>query len=388
MRIIYLHQYFNTPAQGGSLRSYYIAKAMIEAGHEVVMITTHNQKEADIKNIEGIEVHYLPIPYQNAFGFWQRIRAFFHFAQASYKAVLALPTPAIIYATSTPLTVGLSALWIKKKLKVPYFFEVRDLWPLVPIQLGLLRNPILKWLTKRWEKRIYQNAQKIITLSPAMQTHVKNIVPDKDVCMVPNMAQPLTLTPIKKKIFTVAYFGTVGYANHLEYLVEIAQKCASMELAVEFWIVGKGAKFESVKSLAESYKLTNILFFAHKNTPELQAMLAEVDAVYISFLANPVLGSTSPNKFFEGLAAGKLCVVNTEGWLKDLVEQNQCGFYASPTEPIEFVEKISPFLQNEALLKKYQQNAQNLAEKEFSVELLASKIVALFDTGSSKVIKE
>ncbi len=379
MRILYLHQYFNTPSEGGSLRSYYIAKAMVAAGHEVVMLTTHSQPTTEKRHIEGIEVHYLPIPYQNAFGFWERIRAFFHFAQASYKLSLTLPAPNLIYATSTPLTVGLSAMWISKKLKIPYIFEVRDLWPLVPISLGILRNPVAQWLSKRLEKQIYQKAHKIVALSPAMQSHIQSIAPKKEVVMVSNMAIPqATFTPTDT--LKVAYFGTVGYANHLEYLVEIARYCheyAPQDKPLEFWVVGKGARYEAVKQLAEAYNLPNIRFFAHKNAFEVGEMMRQVQAIYVSFLDNPALASTSPNKFFEGLAAGKLCIVNVQGWLRELVEEHHCGFYANPHEPSDFLTKILPLLSDTALLLAYQRQAGKVAEECFSVSIQTQKIVDL-----------
>jgi len=380
MRIVYLHQYFNTPAQGGSLRSYYIAKAMVVAGHEVVIITTHNDTKTAFAEIAGIKVHYLPIAYQNGFGFWRRVTAFFYFAQASYRFVQKLPKPDLIYATSTPLTVGLSALWLKKKLKIPYIFEVRDLWPLVPIALGVLRNPFAKWIAQHWEKRIYQHAQKIIALSPAMQAHVQNIVPQKEVVLVPNMADtgifsPFSALPTKDKKLTIGYFGTIGYANHLPYFIEIARKAHVLGYSIEFWVVGKGAKLVEVQALAEAYQLDNVHFFPHQNTKALLALLQKVDMVYVSFLDNPALCTTSPNKFFEALACGKLCVVNTKGWLEALVEKNDCGFYANPNKPHEFMEKLQPFLESSELLAQYQHNARLLAEKEFSVEVLTKKML-------------
>ncbi len=389
MKIIYLHQYFNTPEQGGSLRSYYIARAMVVAGHEVSLITTHNKKEYAKINIEGFEVHYLPVIYRNGFSFWRRIHAFFNFAQASYKLAKKLPQHNLIYATSTPLTVGLTALWLKKKLKIPYIFEVRDLWPLVPIRLGILRNPIAQWLTQRWEKKIYQNAQQIIALSPAMQTHVQAIVPHKTVHLIPNMADATLFSlpaPPKneskeRKKFIVAYLGTISYANHLPYLVEIARFCSLSHtlFEIEFWIVGKGAKLPEVQALSLAYQLENVRFFSYQNTYNIHTLMAQVDAVYVSFLNNPVLESTSPNKFFEALGAGKLCIVNTKGWLRELVETHACGFYADPNAPESFLAQLTPFLENQALLASYQQNAQILAKKEFSVEVLTKKLMACID---------
>lgn len=381
MKIVYLHQYFNLPEQGGSLRSYYITKALVEAGHEVHMITTHNEPISKTVQQEGFTIHYLPIPYQNAFGFWQRVKAFFYFAQASYKQAQKLPTPDCVYATSTPLTVGLSAWWLKKYLKIPYIFEVRDLWPLVPIALGILRNPIGKWLARYMEKKIYQNATRIITLSPAMQAHVKAIVPQKDVLMIPNMAdlptQTLPTQTLPEK-FVVAYLGTIGYANHLEYLVEIAREAQKQQLtSLEFWIVGKGARQTAIEKLAKEYELHNLRIFPHQGRQDIEKLMTQIQAMYSCFLDNTALTTTSPNKFFDALAYSKLCLVNTKGWLQDLVEHNQCGFYASPHDPQDFLDKLKPFLQDLTLLTQYQQNARKLAENQFSVADLTKKIVKI-----------
>jgi glycosyltransferase involved in cell wall biosynthesis len=211
-----------------------------------------------------------------------------------------------------------------------------------------------------------------------MQAHVKTIVPTKNVEMVSNMADTSVVLPTQPTDkCVVAYFGTIGYANHLEYLIDIAKEAQTQQQnALEFWIVGKGARMEAVKSLAQAYNLSNIHFFEHQSTEDLQVMMQKVQAVYVSFLAHPVLATTSPNKFFEALAHSKLCVVNVEGWLRELVEQNMCGFYASPTEPQDFLNQMKPFLQNPALLVQYQQNARLLAEREFSTEILTAKILA------------
>ena len=127
MRIIYLHQYFKTPEDGGAIRSYYIAKAMIDRGIEVEMITAHNLPNYQKTIIEGIVVHYLPVSYKNEFGFIKRLYAFAKFAWSSYRFIARIPQADLVYATSTPLTIGLTALKVFRKHNIPYYFEVRDL---------------------------------------------------------------------------------------------------------------------------------------------------------------------------------------------------------------------------------------------------------------------
>ncbi len=123
MRIIYLHQYFKTPQTGGAIRSYHLAKGMVDAGHEVEMITAHNEPRYEIRDVDGIKVHYLPVPYSNEFGFLKRIKAFYDYVKASKKLIAKLPLADLIYATSTPLTVGYITLWAKKKLEAPTYLK-------------------------------------------------------------------------------------------------------------------------------------------------------------------------------------------------------------------------------------------------------------------------
>ena len=114
MKIIYIHQYFKTYSDGGSSRSYYLAKALTDNGYEVEMITSHNEPFYKKVNIEGITVHYLPVYYDNAYGFIGRVRSFLNFVIKAYRLALSIKNAHLCYATSTPLTVGIIALLLKK----------------------------------------------------------------------------------------------------------------------------------------------------------------------------------------------------------------------------------------------------------------------------------
>jgi hypothetical protein len=133
MKVIYIHQYFRTPEQGGAVRSYHLAKGLLESGIELEMITAHSGKDYDQRWIEGIKVHYLPVDYDQKFGFLRRVWSFFQFVRLSKKLLKKLSRPDLLYITSTPLTTGWIGLWAKKHLALPYIFEVRDLWPEAPI---------------------------------------------------------------------------------------------------------------------------------------------------------------------------------------------------------------------------------------------------------------
>lgn len=392
MKIIYLHQYFKTKEEGGSLRSFFIAKAMVDAGFDVEMITAHNHKKYVYKEIEGIKIHYLPVYYDNALGTLQRIIAFVRFMWQCYFKVRHIKqqnpnTPCICYATSTPLTIGLIALWLKHWQKIPYIFEVRDLWPQAPIEMGVIKN---KWLQKRLytlEKKIYRKALQIVALSPGMQASIIQKVPNKQVLMVPNMADCNFFAPSythNVSPFVISYIGTIGKANHLEYLLAVAQLATQRKLdQLEFWIVGEGKALEEIRQKAEA--LANVRFYGAVNKAKTKQLLEQSQATYTSFLSKPVLTTCSPNKFFDSLAAGKLTIVNTQGWLKDTVESNQCGFYANPNKPEHFLAQLIPFLTQPQLLELYQSNARKLAKNQFERADITKKIVQLLHTCFDKL---
>ena len=387
MKIIYLHQYFKTPEEGGAIRSYYIATALVKAGFEVEVITSHNNKKYQQKNIKGILVHYLPIYYNNTLGTLSRINAFLKFVFKSYALAKKirkqnLSIPLLLYATSTPLTVGWVALRLKHRLDIPYFFEVRDLWPQAPIDMGVINNKWLKKYLFRLEKNIYQKAETIIALSPGIQQGIAKKTSPVKIKMVPNMADNSFFEetegwPKKEgKQFIISYLGTVGQANHLEYFLAIAQLVQEKEInQIQFWIVGDGKQLDSIRQQARNLK--NVVFKNPMNKQGVKTILNQSDATYTSFLQKTVLTTCSPNKFFDSLAAGKLTIVNTNGWLKDLVETYKCGFYANPLAPEEFINKLMPFIEDKKKLESYQQNARGLGLSRFDKEKLCQEVINL-----------
>ena len=387
MRILYIHQYFKTPQEGGAIRSYYLAKAFVDAGCKVELITTHNSKEFVLKNVEGINVHYLPVTYRNQFGFVRRALAFLKFIHLA--SVYALKFRAdLCYATSTPLSVGAIALWLKWRKKIPYVFEVRDLWPEAPVQLGILNNFLLKNLMRRFEKLIYTRAEKIVCLSPGIENDIKKRFLYLDTLRVPNMADCsfFTFEPKDKSLlkkfdvaesqFVVSYFGAVGLVNHLEYLLDAALFFQKKKAKVKFFIAGKGSELKKISAKANDLGLKNTVILGHASKYEIRDLLNISDAAYISFLQSKILETNSPNKFFDALAAGKIVVTNTKGWIKDLIDKNECGFYANPDSPEEFYNKLQPYLTDENFIEQTKLNSRKLAQDNFSRDSLSRLLVS------------
>ncbi len=383
MKILYIHQYFKTPEEGGSIRSYYLAKGLIDAGHEVVMLTCHNERRG-VVDIDGIAVHYLPISYKNEYGFFRRIWAFLQFVRAAQKRALAITDVDLAYVMTTPLTTGFIAQYLKKMRSIPYYFEVGDLWPEAPVKMGVIKNKFLKRWLYSLEKKFYFEADKVIALSPAIRNYIEKVSPHTKVHVIPNMADckffdaDLRIGDYSNRNnFQVTYCGAIGRANQLEFFLEAAKESKNQKLPVHFNILGAGSEVKRLKS--QYRKLWNVTFYDHRCKEGVRDLLNESDAVYVSFKDVSVLNTGSPNKFFDSLAAGKLTIINFKGWLKNMIERNKCGFYHDPHSPQNFVRKLNVFLNNPDLLQRYQKNGRKLAELYYDKEIQITKLLKILN---------
>ena len=187
-RIIYIHQTFRTPQQGGIMRSYYLAKGLVDKGFDIEMVTSHKENQYKYEEIDGIKVHYLPVSYDNKQGYFRRIISFFRFYKKALALIRSLPKADLCYAMSTPLTVGMLALRLKKEIGLPYYFEVGDLWPDAPIQMGVIKDKFTKKRLKKIEHNIYASAEKIIALSTDIKKEIEEISGRTDVGVLTNIA--------------------------------------------------------------------------------------------------------------------------------------------------------------------------------------------------------
>lgn len=384
MKVLILHHHFNTPQKGGAVRSYYLAKALVDNGIETVVITTHNGTGEIRETVDGIDVHYLPIPYDNKFGFYRRTRSFLQYVVSSVRAVSSHTDADVCYAISVPLTIGLASLWIKRKYKIPYVFEVGDLWPDAPVDLGFIKNPVFARMLFQLEEKIYKKAKSVVALSPAIESAIQKKVPGKTIHLIPNMADTEFFVPERKNPvliekfgvnnnFVVSYIGALGFANGLDYFLECARASEKAKLPVTFLLCGEGAMKENLKRSAEVLQLSNLLFIPFQNRDGVRDVLNVTDAVFICYRPVPILESGSPNKYFDGLAAGKLIIINFGGWIKDEIESEQCGFALDQKQPSSFVSSIGPYINDNLKLKHAQQQARALAEKKYARRLLGEK---------------
>ncbi len=382
MKVLILHQHFNTPYDGGAIRSYYLAKALVDKGIETVVVTGSNDKEG-VRNVDGITVHYLKNPYDNSFGFLKRGISFLRFVHVAMNEAKKISNVDLCYAISVPLTIGVAAMRIKKRMGIPFIFEVGDLWPEAPIEMGFIKNPILKNYLTGLERKIYNESESVVALSTAIEEAVTSVVPGKNIHLLPNMADTDFYKPEKKNTvlekkfdvegkFVISYIGALGFANGLDHLLDAASAAKASQLAVQFLICGEGAMRERLVNRIANETLENVSLLPFANRDGVQEIMNVTDASFISYLPFKILETGSPNKYFDGLAAGKMVITNFGGWIREEVELEKIGFSFS-NDSKEFVNKLNVFLANQDLVKTAQQNARGLAEKKYSRKILSEK---------------
>ncbi|WP_057936897.1 glycosyltransferase family 4 protein [Algoriphagus resistens] len=394
MKIIYIHQYFRTPAEGGAVRSYNLAKGLVEAGYEVEMITGGAQIGYDQRWIDGIKVHYLPVKYDQNFGFTKRVFSFLSYVRQAKKLIKKLPRPDLLYITSTPLTTGLLGLWGKKALAIPYIFEVRDLWPQAPIEVGAIKNPLLKRSLISLEKRIYQQALSLVALSPGIADHLRKVAPKQQVNLIPNFSDLERFYPLEKEAkllqeykltdnLTIAYTGALGQVNAVNELLNLADMAMAKCKNWQFLIMGTGSLEAQLKDYASQKSLLNVRFIPFGSKEKVNEVLSLADFAWISFAHLPVLKTNSPNKFFDAIAAGKAILVNHKGWVFDLVKAHQLGLSCLPSKIDLAFAKLEDLENYPDKMGKMGNNARKLAEQYFNKELAISRLIHTIDPKSS-----
>ena len=323
MNILYIHQYFVTPHEPGATRSYWISKELVRRGHHVTVITGNSEsKHAPGRfNRDGIDVIYVNNLYNNSQTKIQKVWSFVKFIFQSISVAKKEKDVDLVYATSTPLTIGAVALALRALKGWRYVFEVRDLWPEFPIQVGAVKNPLLIWALRKFEKRIYKCSEHVVALSPGMQEGVvKAGTPVEKTSMIPNMSKPDIFHPhevdmeIVKRFgvdlnkFNVIHFGMLAVANGLEYIVNAALDLKNRgDNSINFIFMGEGAMEPKLKEFCKEHNLNNVQFLGNHPVGVVAEVTNCCDASITSFKNLPILATNSPNKLFDSLSAAYNC---------------------------------------------------------------------------------
>lgn len=392
MKITYIHQYFNTRSMPGSTRSLEMASRLVAKGHQVSVITSWREpivrKHWFVTSETGITVHWLPILYSNRMSFQDRILSFLRFAVCSARRAASLDSD-LIFATSTPLTVALPAVYASYSSGVPMVFEVRDLWPEMPIAMGVLTHPLQILASRALELWAYRNASSVVVLSPGMKKGVlRTGYSSKRIAVIPNGCDTsqFAYEPEAARNFRASrpwlgekplllYAGTFGKVNGVGYAVDLASELLMLGSDVQLLLVGDGVEYEHVRQMASILGVLNRNLFLEPQIAkqEVKSLLSAATISSNLVIDLPEARANSANKFFDALAAGKPVFLNHGGWMHQLVIQHQCGIVAWRRPLQDVARELDRCLNDEDWLTSAGRSARKLAELYFERDFLATQ---------------
>jgi glycosyltransferase involved in cell wall biosynthesis len=395
MKILYFHQHFSTPKGSAGIRSYAMAQSLIRNGHQVTMVcgsfgagqtglTQPFNKGARRGVVDGINIIEFELPYSNSLSFLKRILIFLSFAFKSIKVALTEDYD-IVFATTTPLTAGIPGIFAKWFRRKPFVFEVRDLWPELPKAMGVIKNPIVLWMMSVLEWMSYHSADRLVGLSPGIVNGIikRNINPEK-VASIPNGCDldifasehhPWRPKGVKETDLMAIFTGTHGLANGLNAVLDAAVELKKRQRTdIKLVLVGDGMQKKALVKRANELQLDNIIFHNSVNKEKLAGLMASAD-IGLQILANvpAFYYGTSPNKFFDYIAAGLPVLNNYPGWLAELIAKEQCGFAVAPENSHAFADALEQATNNREQLAQMGKNAQKVATEQFNRSILSQK---------------
>ncbi|MGH9928237.1 MAG: glycosyltransferase family 4 protein [Pyrinomonadaceae bacterium] len=402
MKILYVQQHFASGQGEAGTRGYNLVRTLAGRGHEVTVICGRNWRDSSLatekrqwvveQDLDGFHVVQLGVFYSNHQSFPKRLWSFVLFGLLACYQVLRRRAD-LIYASSTPLTMSIPALCARCLKGTPYVFEVRDLWPDFPIELGIIRNPLLKRALYFWERITYRFAWRLVALAPGIKDEIERkagVVPAR-VAMVPNGSDtehllalgrlPRNLIPIAEDKLALGYCGTHGRANGLDAVLDAAAVLKHRGASdVVFVLIGDGREKARLMRRAEEEGLDNVWFAGLFNKASYNQVLAELD-VGMQTLLN-IRGfyyGTSPNKFFDYLSVGKPVLVNYPGWMSDLVTEHGCGVTVPPDDAEAFADAVESLNADRQRLEAMGRAARSLAESQFSQQRILVELAEFIE---------
>ena len=400
MHILLIHQAFAAIDDPGGTRHHELARHLVDFGHQVTIIASPvsyltgtaksrvrwKDRQVDDRGVEIIRAYTLPALHRS---FVWRVFSFLSFMVSSFLIGLSVKKVDLVWGTTPPIFQGVTA-WLLARLKrVPFLFEVRDLWPAFAIAVGVLKNRALIRLSEWLEKFIYRRADHIVVNSPGFIEHV-NLRGGKKIDLIPNGADPEMFDPSLSgedfrhqhnlgTDFVVLYAGAHGLSNDLGVVLEAADLLKT-EKGLRFVLVGDGKEKPALMNQAASRNLANVLFIPPAPKTEMPQVLAGADACIAILKPIELYKTTYPNKVFDYMAAGKAVLLVIDGVIRELVEQAGAGIFVEPGNPQALASAVRQLMKNPADAEKMGRAGRLYIENKFSRTQIASQFNLLLES--------
>jgi glycosyltransferase involved in cell wall biosynthesis len=384
--ILLIHQAFVGPGQAGGTRHYEFARLLVPQGQHrfTIVASTLNYltgqeskpdeaTESD-SNIVILRAYTPPVAHRS---FFLRVLAFFSFMITAVWTARQAKNVDLVMGTSPPIFQSVSAWFIAFLHRKPFLLEIRDLWPVFAIDMGVLKNPILITLSQWLETFLYSRADHILVNSPAYRDYMlKRGIPSSKVTLIPNGVDPTMFDPnmsgqeirerlgLEKK-FIVTYAGALGMANDINVILRAADHLRDYE-DIHFLLVGDGKNRVLLEDSAKAQALKNVTFTGAMPKNDMPLVLAASDVCTATLLNIPMFRTTYPNKVFDYMAASRPTILAIDGVIRDVIEAANAGIFIEPGNDNALADAVKTLYEDRARAFEMGQNARIYVEKHFN----------------------
>ncbi len=402
MRILYLSQYFPPEVGATQTRALEMARHLVQAGHQVTMLTEFPNHPSGIipdeyrgkwyqrESLEGIDVLRIWVKASPAKSFRTRMMFYLSYMlNATLVGLLKAKGPYdVIYATSPPLFVGGAGLALGALKRTRFVFEVRDLWPESAVALGELSNRrAISWAT-RLEEMCYNRASKIVVVTEGIKARLEERGYGAKLALIPNGSNTELFRPspeaahrLRQELglgsrFLVVYAGIHGLAQGMETLAEAARLLQN-EPDVHFLFVGEGPKKMDLAILREEYGLQNLTMLAERPMADMPAFLSAANVALVPLRKHALFQGALPSKMFDAWACGCPIVLSIEGEARRVLEEAQGGLYAEPEDAEGIAAAIMRLKADPDAAAAMGLNGRRYVEAHYSRQRMAQRLEAL-----------
>ncbi|WP_262250024.1 glycosyltransferase family 4 protein [Parapedobacter soli] len=401
LNILLIHQYFKESEITGGARFNEMVRVWKAEGHHVTVISGNLDGPSAVKRSEykgkfvvrkhqeGVEVLRCYVSESYNKSFLGRLWAYFSFVFSGTFAGLFRVKGKydVILVTSPPLFVGIIAYILSKAKRIPFVFEIRDLWPESAIDTGILSNKTIIKFAYWFERFIYRRAKLINVLTPAFRSTLieKKGVPASKIIEIPNAADfdmsdkllaDFDASEFKEELgwkekFVIIYVGAHGVANGLHQILETAD--ILKETNALFVLIGDGMKKNQLIAEAKRLNLNNVIFKEPIPKKEVLKFVLASDMGTSVLIKNDTFKTVYSNKTFDYMSCKKPILMAIDGVSRELVEVADAGIYVQPENPNDFANKVLLYMNDKKKIESQGENGYHYAKRNFDRNKLAVK---------------
>lgn len=408
MKILFFTDNFPPEVNAPASRTFEHCRRWAKNGHHITVITCapnfpegkifdgYKNKLWQVEIIEGIHVVRVWSYIAANAGFVKRILDFISYMMTAMIAGFFVPRPDVIIGTSPQLFTVCAAWFTGLWRRVPYVFELRDLWPESIKAVGAMRQSIVITALEKLELFLYRRAAMIIAVTNAFKLNlVSRGVDEAKIFVVTNGVdlERFSLAPKDAALtarlnlegcFVAGYVGTHGMAHALETLADAAELLARdhAELNIRLLFVGNGAAKQGLISYVRMKKLDNVILIDSVKKEEIPVYWSIIDCSIIHLRNTPLFSTVIPSKMFESFGSGVPVLLGVAGEAAEILEASRAGLTFEPENAAQLAQSLVLLATDRAMLKDLSSQAVIAAQK-FDRTELADTMLRYLEQGAA-----